>query len=424
MQENIEQKTKVLIVGVNVNDREFFKESMEELISLVEACNMEVCGSVEQNLKAVNKPLYIGTGKVDEVKNKAIECGAEVIVFNNELSPTQLRNLQEDLDMPILDRTSLILEIFSTRAKTREAKLQVEVAKLQYMLPRLVGLHESLGRQGGGSGLSNKGSGEKKLELDRRRIEDKLTELKKELEEVEQERNTQRKQRNESGIPKVALVGYTNAGKSTLMNAMVDIFLKDETKKVMEKDMLFATLETSVRKITLENNKSFLLSDTVGFISELPHNLIKAFRSTLEEVKNADLLLNVVDYSDPNHEEHIQVTKDTLKDLGADEIPVIYVFNKSDLMLDRLPLVDGNEIYMSASNKKGINELIDLISSKIYSDYIDCEMLIPFEKGNIVSYFNENATIKQTEYLENGTLLKMNCKLSDYSKYMEYVKKV
>lgn len=424
MQENVVEKTKVLIVGVNINGREYFKESMEELVSLVEACNMQVCGKIEQNLKVVNKPLYIGTGKVAEVKDMAKECMAEVIVFNNELSPTQLRNLQKDLDMPILDRTSLILEIFSTRAKTREAKLQVEVAKLQYMLPRLVGLHESLGRQGGASGLSNKGSGEKKLELDRRRIEDKLTELRKDLEEVEGERNTQRKQRNESGIPKVALVGYTNAGKSTLMNALVEMYLKDDSKKVMEKDMLFATLETQVRKITLENNKSFLLSDTVGFISELPHNLIKAFRSTLEEVKNADLLLEVIDYSDKNYEEHIKVTKDTLKSLGADEIPIIYVYNKSDLMLDRLPLVDGDNIYISASSKRGIVELIDLISSKIYSDYIDCHMLIPFNKGNIVSYFNNNATIKETEYLENGTLLKMNCRLSDYNKYIEYVKKV
>lgn len=423
MHENIEQKTKVLIVGVNINNMDFFEESMEELVSLVDACNMEVCGKIIQNLKAVNKPLYIGSGKVEEVKEKVKECGAEVCIFNNELSPTQLRNLQEDLDMPILDKTALILEIFSTRAKTREAKLQVEVAKLQYMLPRLIGLHESLGRQGGGSGLSNKGSGEKKLELDRRRIEDKLTELRKELEEVEQERNTQRKKRDESGIPKVALVGYTNAGKSTLMNAMVDMFLKDETKKVMEKDMLFATLETSVRKITLENNKSFLLSDTVGFVSGLPHNLIKAFRSTLEEVRSADLLLNVVDYSDKNYEEHIAVTKETLKGLGADDIPVIYVFNKSDLMLDRLPFIDGNEIYISASKKLGIAELIELISSKIFSDYIDCEMLIPFEKGNIVSYFNTNATIKKTEYEQNGTLLTMNCKISDYNKYLEYVKR-
>lgn len=417
----MEEKIKALLVGVNVNEQKYFKESMEELESLVEACNMESVGSMIQNLKAVNKPLYIGTGKVEEVKMEAKACDAEVVIFNNELSPTQLRNLQQDLNMPILDRTSLILEIFSTRAKTREAKLQVEVAKLQYMLPRLVGLHESLGRQGGGSGLSNKGSGEKKLELDRRRIEDKLTELRKELEEVANERQTQRKQRLESDIPQVALVGYTNAGKSTIMNVMVDMFLKDENKKVMEKDMLFATLETSVRKITLENRRSFLLSDTVGFIHELPHQLIKAFRSTLEEVKNADLLLHVVDYSDPNFVSHIEVTNQTLKELGVEDTPMIYVFNKSDLMLDRLPFIDGDEIYLSAKNKCGIKELIDMISAKIYTDYIQCEMLIPFEKGNIVSYLNQNSTIEKTEYLGEGTYLKLNCKLSDYQKYREYV---
>lgn len=417
----MEEKIKALLVGVNVNEQKYFKESMKELESLVEACHMESVGSMIQNLKAVNKPLYIGIGKVEEVKMEARTCGAEVVIFNNELSPTQLRNLQQDLNMPILDRTSLILEIFSTRAKTREAKLQVEVAKLQYMLPRLVGLHESLGRQGGGSGLSNKGSGEKKLELDRRRIEDKLTELRKELEEVSNERQTQRKQRLESDIPQVALVGYTNAGKSTIMNAMVDMFLKDENKKVMEKDMLFATLETSVRKITLENHRSFLLSDTVGFIHELPHQLIKAFRSTLEEVKNADLLLHVIDYSDPNFVSHIEVTNQTLKELGVENTPMLYVFNKSDLMLERLPFIDGDEIYLSAKNKCGIKELITMISSKIYTNYIQCEMLIPFEKGNIVSYLNQNSTIEKTEYLEEGTYLKLNCKLSDYQKYREYV---
>ena len=420
----MEDKTKVLIVGVNVDENYYFYESMEELKSLVEACNMIVAGRIIQNLKVINNPLYIGTGKVSEVKNEAKKCGAGVIVFNNELSPTQLRNLQADLDMPILDRTSLILEIFSTRAKTKEAKLQVEVAKLQYMLPRLVGLHDSLGRQGGGSGLSNKGSGEKKLELDRRKIESKLTELKKELDEVTQDRQTQRKKRQESGIPKVALVGYTNAGKSTLMNTLVELYLKDDTKKVLEKDMLFATLETNVRKINLENNKSFLLSDTVGFISELPHNLIKAFRSTLEEVKTADLLLNVVDYSDKNYEEHIKVTKDTLKELGADNIPVIYVYNKADLVLKDIPKIDKDNIYMSAKNGIGVNELISIISKKIYSDYIDCEMIIPFDKGDVVSYFNENATIIKTEYLENGTYLKINCKLSDYNKYKEFEKSI
>ena len=315
-----EEKEKALIVGVNIDYKENFSKSMDELENLVNACNIEVVDRQIQNLYEVNKPLYLGKGKAEEIGIIAKELGVDVVIFNNELSHTQLRNLQKIIDCPILDRTSLILEIFSKRARTKEAKLQVEVAKLQYMLPRLVGLHSSLGRQGGASGLSNKGSGEKKLELDRRRIEEKLTELRKELEELSKDREVQRKKREESDIPLVSLVGYTNAGKSSLMNYMVDRFVKDVDKRVLEEDMLFATLETSVRKIELDDNRKFLLSDTVGFISELPHDLIKAFRSTLEEIKNADLLIEVIDYSDPSFDAQMQVTKETLEKIGAARI--------------------------------------------------------------------------------------------------------
>lgn len=395
---------------------------MEELENLTLACNIDVAGKIEQNLSLANKSIYIGTGKVEEVKEMANNLNVDLIIFNNELSHSQLRNLQKILDIPILDRTSLILQIFSSRAKTKEAKLQVEVASLEYMLPRLVGLHSSLGRQGGGSGLSNKGSGEKKLELDRRRIEDKLTELKKELEDLSLNRENQRRKRKKSGYPMVALAGYTNAGKSTLMNAMLETYrVEEEDKRVLEKDMLFATLETTVRQIELENKKTFLLSDTVGFISELPHNLIKAFRSTLEEIKDADLILHVVDYSDPNHERHIEVTKSTLEEIGAKDIPVIYVYNKADLELENLPIVEENKIYMSAKTKVGLKELIEMISKRIYSDYLDCNMLIPYDKGNIISYLNQNATIFTTEYTEEGTIVFLNCKTSDFNKYKEYV---
>lgn len=417
MDKNIE---KAILVAVNVNSQKYFIESLDELEELVKACDMHQIGTMIQNLEHINNSLYLGTGKVEEVKQKVIETNADLVIFNNELTPSQLRNLQKILNVPILDRTSLILQIFERRAKTKEAKLQVEVAKLKYMLPRLVGLHESLGRQGGASGLSNKGSGEKKLELDRRKIEDKITELNKELKNIVNEREVQRKQRKKTEIPLVSLAGYTNAGKSTLLNAMVDIYQSDETKKVEEKDMLFATLETSVRNITLEDNKSFLLSDTVGFISELPHELIKAFRSTLEEIKQADLILHVIDYSDMNYEQHIQVTKDTLKELGADNIPVIYVYNKSDIVLNKIPVVEDDKIYMSAKNKVGINELLDLIKKQIFSNYVSTKFLIPYDKGNIVSYFNEAATVKSTEYLEKGTLLELECKESDYNKYKEY----
>lgn len=419
----MEEIEKALLVAVNVNNQKYFLNSVEELRNLTYACNMDVLDVVVQNLENVNNATYIGTGKVKEIKEQAKDLKADLIIFNNELSPSQLRNLQKDLSLPILDRTGLILQIFSKRAQTKEAKLQVEVAKLQYMLPRLVGLHSSLSRQGGGAGLSNKGSGEKKLELDRRRIEDKITELNKELKNIENERDVQRKQRKKKGIPLVSLAGYTNAGKSTLMNALVDIYKNDESKKVEEKNMLFATLDTSVRNITLPDKKEFLLSDTVGFISELPHSLVKAFRSTLEEIKQADLILEVVDFADENYKQHIEVTNKTLKELGADKIPLVYVYNKSDLVLEKLPKIEENAIYMSASNKIGIEELINIIKSRIFSNFIKTKLLIPYNRSDIVAYFNSNSNVVRTEYINEGTLLFVECKIEDYNRYKEYEKK-
>lgn len=411
---------KALLVAVNINNQKYFLNSVEELRNLTYACNMDVLEVVVQNLENVNNATYIGSGKIKEVKELAKEMKADLIIFNNELSPSQLRNLQKEIQLPILDRTGLILQIFSKRAQTKEAKLQVEVAKLQYMLPRLVGLHSSLGRQGGGSGISNKGSGEKKLELDRRKIEDKISELNKELKNIENERNVQRKQREKNGIPLVSLAGYTNAGKSTLMNALVDIYKKDESKKVEEKNMLFATLDTSVRNITLPDKKEFLLSDTVGFISELPHGLVKAFRSTLEEIRQADLILEVVDFADENYKQHIEVTNRTLNELGADKIPLVYVYNKAELILEKLPKVEDNAIYISASNKIGIEELVNIIKEKVFGNFIKTKLLIPYDRGDIVAHFNKNATIQKIEYLESGTLLFVECKISDYNKYKEF----
>lgn len=345
----MEEKERVLLVGVDTGAEEDFDRSMEELGSLAEACNMEVAGIITQKMEMINKAFYIGTGKVSEVRVYAGECDADIVVFEDTLTPAQLRNLQEELQLPVMDRTNLILDIFATRAKSREAKLQVEVARLKYLLPRLVGMHDALSRQGGASGsMSSKGAGEKKLELDRRKIEHRIAELSKELEEVSAERETQRKKRVNSRVPQVSLAGYTNAGKSTLMNAMVDAFVKEEGKRVLEKDMLFATLETAVRRIDNGKKKPFYLADTVGFIHKLPHGLIQAFRSTLEEVKNADLILQVVDFSDPHYKKHIEVTEETLRELGAGEIPILYVYNKADLCMKELPCVKGKRIYMSA----------------------------------------------------------------------------
>lgn len=448
---------RVLLVGANLNDGEDYLTSLEELGALAQACDMEVAGVTSQTLDAVHKAFYIGTGKVDEVKQMAQDLGADVIIFDNSLSPMQMRNLQERLEKPILDRSALILDIFARRARSREAKLQVEVARLQYMLPRLVGLHAALSRQGGASGsMSSRGAGETKLELDRRVLEKRLSELRRELKEVGNERETQRKRRVKSGLPRVTLVGYTNAGKSTLLNAMLDLYGAEEgedaEKYVLEKDMLFATLDTTVRKIAPPDHHAFLLSDTVGFIHKLPHNLVEAFQSTLEEAKEADLLIQVVDYSDEHYKEQIAVTNQTLKKLQADGVPMLYIYNKSDLVSPdalpglsgvepeeleaRLPVVSkargesdsgvfaagaGDAIYLSAKKRIGMEALVGLIEEKLAGGYKECTFLIPYTDGRAVSYLNENAVVFGTEYAEEGVRMRVNCKKEDYGYYRKYV---
>ncbi|MED2980784.1 GTPase HflX [Bacillus thuringiensis] len=411
---------RAVLVGVNVGNEDDFAYSMEELTNLAEACDVEVIEQVTQNLQRVNPSHYIGKGKIEEVAAYVQEIDANMVIFNDELSPSQIRNLEEDLDCKVIDRTILILDIFAQRAKTKEAQLQVEVAHLQYMMPRLIGLRESLGRQSGGVGTKNKGVGEKKLELDRRKIEEQISVLNKDLEALVAQRQTQRKQRKKNEIPVVALVGYTNAGKSTTMNAMLEIYNGTEEKQVFEKDMLFATLETSVRNIDLPDNKSFLLTDTVGFVSKLPHHLVKAFRSTLEEVAEADLLIHVVDYANPNYEQLIDITNETLKKIGVENIPTIYAYNKSDMVDVEIPKVQEDRVYLSAKKHVGIEELVEMIRSHIYKEYTKCEMLIPYDQGQVVSYFNNHAHVLSTSYENEGTKLEIECKTSDYEKYKHF----
>ncbi|QTC43771.1 GTPase HflX [Bacillus sp. V3] len=419
----MEERLRAIAVGVNTKEKgEDFEYNMLELKGLAEARRIDVLAEMTQNLPKRNHVHYIGKGKIDELLPLIEEMEADVLIANDELSPSQIRVLEEKLDIRVMDRTMLILDIFAERAQTREAQLQVEVAQLQYMLPRLIGRRESLGRQGGGSGLANRGAGETKLELDRRRIEDNITALNKELEALVDLRKTQRKQRKKSGIPVVSLVGYTNAGKSTTMNALLETFNSGENKQVFEKDMLFATLDTSVRNITLPDNKSFLLTDTVGFVTKLPHHLVKAFRSTLEEVAEADLIVQVVDYSDPHHETMMEVTNKTLDDIGVGGIPMVYAFNKAELVDEEsVGSVVNERIYLSAKQRKGIGELVGVIKGHIFKDYKKCDMLIPFSQGQLISYFNEHANVLHTEYEENGTKLTMECRSSDFEKYREYV---
>lgn len=424
----IEKKERALLVGVCLPEEKDFELSMRELTELAKACNMEIAGKIVQNMDRPDKALYIGSGKVYEALAAMEELGADLMIFDNTLSPTQIRNLQQQLHCPILDRTSLILEIFEKRAKSREAKLQVEIARLQYMLPRLVGIHEALSRQGGGGGSrANKGVGEKKLELDRRKLEHRLSELRKELEKIKKERVTQRKKRNDTGAVRVALVGYTNAGKSTLMNTMLKQYYRKDgeisDKLVYEEDMLFATLDTTVRKIAPPDHLPFLLSDTVGFISKLPHHLVEAFHSTLEEAVESDLLLHVVDFSDINRDDQINVTYRTLEELGAGDIPIVYVYNKADLCLDEktLPVIRGNKIYMSAKKGIGLIELLDLMEKTLADRYESGEFCFPYDQGGIVSYLNQNAAVEEVSYEEQGIRMKVRMRTEDFQKYQKYM---
>jgi len=415
---------KAILVGVNTNSYEDdFEYSIEELGNLAEACQVKAVGKVTQKLSRINQGYYLGSGKIEELKKLAAAKEADSIIFDDELSPAQIRNIEEATDCEVIDRTMLILEIFANRAKTRESKLQVEVARLKYMLPRLIGSRESLGRQGGGSGLINRGSGETKLETDRRKIEEQISRLNRELDTLVKQRKIQRKQREKNNIPVVSLVGYTNAGKSTMMNAVLAYSNAVIDKQVFEKDMLFATLETSVRKVELDTNQTFLLTDTVGFINKLPHHLVKAFRSTMEEVMEADLLIHVLDISNPHHEEHRKLTNEILKEIGVSEIPMIYAYNKADMTEMDFPFVEENRIVLSAKNGGGLSEFIELVKGHIFKDYLKCELLIPYDEGHIVSYLNEHANVLREVYDEEGTRVFANCKPADVERLKQYIVK-
>ena len=413
---------KAIIVGIKINNQKDFDYMMDELENLVYANNINISERLVQNLDKIHAGHYLGSGKIEELKKIIAETDVDMVIFNDELSPYQIRNLEEFLDIEVIDRTQLILDIFYKRAKTKEAKLQVEIARLQYELPRMrTSRDEKLDQQSGASGTSNRGAGETKLEINYRTIKHRIQLLNKELENVIKERDIQRKQRKKNQISVVSLVGYTNAGKSTIMNKFVNKFNKGESKEVFEKDMLFATLETSVRNITLPDRKKFLLTDTVGFVSNLPHHLIKAFRSTLEEVREADLLIHVVDYSSIHYKNMMQTTDSTLAEVGVKDIPVIYVYNKADFTEKEIPADDGDSIYISAKNDIGLDLLLEKIYDKIFQDYEKAVFLIPYNKGEIVSYFNENASVLDIKHEENGTKITAECRKSDIEKYKNYI---
>ena len=412
-----------IIVGLNKDNQVDYTESMVELENLCEACDIQVVAHMVQNAKKINAKYYIGSGKLEELAYLRAVQEIDIVVFNNELSASQIKNIEDEIGCRVIDRTVLILDIFGERAKTREAKLQVEVASLEYALPRLIGANENLGRQGGGVGTKNKGAGEKKLELDRRQVEEKIAALNKELEKLKGQRTTQRNKRRKSHLVTVALVGYTNAGKSTIMNRLVSQFNKGEEKLVFEKNMLFATLETSVRSIKLPDHRAFLLSDTVGFVSNLPHHLVKAFRSTLEEVCEADLLIHVVDLSSPHYKKQIEVTNETLKQIGAEHVPMIYVYNKVDL-IDELEMdsIEQEGIKISAKQNRGMEALIETICEEIFAEYIKTQLFIPYKDLNLISKINEDCMVKGQAYKEEGVVLDIECMTTYADKYRDYTR--
>ena len=426
-EEEKSNRIRVVLAGLQTGQRdEDFARGMAELEQLAEACGFEPVAVYTQRAANPVQATYIGSGKVEEIASERKLFDAEIVIFDQTLSPMQFRNLNRALGVEVMDRTGLILRIFADQARTREARLQVEHARLTYLMPRLAGMWTHLGRQAGSSGSrSNRGIGETQLELDRRHIERRMAELNRELKAITRERTTQRELRGRSGIPRIALVGYTNAGKSTIMNRLLELSENpDPSKRVREEDKVFATLDTTVRRIRPKGKRPVLVSDTVGFINELPHALVKAFRSTLEEVKYADLLLQVIDYSDPDYRMCMQVTMETLREIGAAAIPMVCVFNKADLIEDpafSIPAVRHDSIYMSAGSGIGMQELWELIEQKLKEGTREHLFLVPYEKGGVLHDLQERAEVLSVDYRPEGTLVHARCSDEIESRYRSFI---
>ncbi|KXB67611.1 GTP-binding protein HflX [Parvimonas sp. KA00067] len=416
---------KVITVTVNMNmDEKTLEDKVFELEKLVEALDGEVVLNLTQNKSSIDKAFYIGKGKVSEIKDYCEKLDVKVVVFNNELTGSQVKNLEEIIGVRVIDRTNLILDIFNERARTKEAKLQVKLAKLKYTLPRLSALRSGFSRQQGGIG--GKGVGEQQIELDRRTINREISSITAQLKEIEKNRNEIRKKRINSKEPMISLVGYTNAGKSTLINKLI-AYGKDENteiKEVFVKDMLFATLDTYVREGILFSGSKAMYVDTVGFVSDIPHNLVESFKSTLEEIKYSDLILHVVDISNVNVDEQIKITNDMIKKLECEDKKVIYVFNKVDKLEDeniKLQYANvENKVFISAKSDEDIVFLLKEIEKVLFSSSIKTKLLIPYDKQKIMSNILNDYTPELVEHLENGTFLEVILKKDDYEIYKGY----
>lgn len=414
-----------IIVGANTIDSlSIFQYQMDELKELCSVIDLHSVHAITQNMKHIHPKTYVGMGKVQEIKESLEFYNANIVVCNDELTPSQITHLEKTLEATIIDRTYIILEIFKKRASSKEAMLQVELASLQYQLPRLIGLRDGLSRQRGtgGSLERGRGAGETKLELDRRLIQSNMTDLKSQLKQLTQLRKRQRQRRVTNEIPVVSLVGYTNAGKSSLLNAILTNS-KETKKEVLQKDMLFATLQTATRQIKLQDNTFFLLTDTVGFIQKLPHQLVDAFQSTLEEVSESDLIIHVIDSTSPFFLEQIETTKKVLEELGASEIPIIYAFNKLDLLEDYFYIEPKftKAIKISATANDNIDQLIEMMKKELFRDYQVNTFKIPYENGRDIDYFKEHTQILSFDKEDENIVIQANVSLKVKNQYKHYL---
>lgn len=403
-------KERVILVGVSEQDGDDAEDSLAELAELVKTAGASVAGTLIQKRELIHPGTYVGTGKVAEIAELLEHTGATGIVCDDELSPAQLKNLETMLNAKVMDRTLIILDIFAARATTSEGKIQVELAQLKYRLSRLTGLGRSMSRLGGGIGT--RGPGEKKLEIDRRLINDRIAQLNRELKEVVKHREIARAKRERNAVPVVAIVGYTNAGKSTLLNHLTDA-------EVLEEDKLFATLDPTTRMLELEGHQQVLLTDTVGFIRKLPHHLIEAFKSTLEEAKYADYIIHVVDASNPQRDKQMYIVYETLDHLGVKNKKILTLFNKIDIRTDDDPLQDfraDHVLQISATENAGLDAVKDVLQEMLREDKIYIERVIPYAQAGVLQLVRNKGELVSEEYVPEGISIRAYVPMEVYGK--------
>lgn len=403
-------KERVILVGVSEQDGDDAEDSLAELAELVKTAGASVAGTLIQKRELIHPGTYVGTGKVAEIAELLEHTGATGIVCDDELSPAQLKNLETMLNTKVMDRTLIILDIFAARATTSEGKIQVELAQLKYRLSRLTGLGRSMSRLGGGIGT--RGPGEKKLEIDRRLINDRIAQLNRELKEVVKHREIARAKRERNAVPVVAIVGYTNAGKSTLLNHLTDA-------EVLEEDKLFATLDPTTRMLELEGHQQVLLTDTVGFIRKLPHHLIEAFKSTLEEAKYEDYIIHVVDASNPQRDKQMYIVYETLDHLGVKNKKILTLFNKIDIRTDDDPLQDfraDHVLQISAAENAGLDAVKDVLQEMLREDKIYIERVIPYAQAGVLQLVRNKGELVSEEYVPEGISIRAYVPMEVYGK--------